>query len=157
MNDNVENMRRGRRGDTRQSYKDSEKNRAMGIMHAASHSIHQLDDGIIKRAAKIFSYFRDSTDRLTDFVAVVASCLLIALEECLVKFDKEFLISKKQNNSHKKLVIDPENSVSRQTSKEIFEVEDENIEMGLSFGQEGEISFSVHPDELSRNWTWEMV
>ena len=39
------------------------------------------DEAVVRRAARIFAYYRDTLDKVNQFQAVVASCLIIAIEE----------------------------------------------------------------------------
>uniref|UniRef100_A0A7S3NKU5 Uncharacterized protein n=1 Tax=Aureoumbra lagunensis TaxID=44058 RepID=A0A7S3NKU5_9STRA len=65
---------------TREGYKDAQKKRAFELIsHVAMNlNIHQT---VVERANELFAYYRDNKEILHRFNAVVAACLLQALEE----------------------------------------------------------------------------
>ena len=69
---------------TRVEYKDDQKSKAFRIMReqGANLALHGL---VRKKAAELFAAYRDARDRLFDFEAVVAACLIAAHLEVLVE------------------------------------------------------------------------
>jgi len=69
---------------TRVEYKDDQKSKAFRIMReqGANLALHGL---VRKKSAELFAAYRDARDRLYDFDAVVAACLIAAHLEVLVE------------------------------------------------------------------------
>lgn len=69
---------------TRVEYKDDQKSKAFRIMReqGANLELHGL---VRKKAEELFAAYRDARDRLFDFEAVVAACLITAHLEVLVE------------------------------------------------------------------------